>query len=585
MLRAEIEASPSGRSIPTAIRSVAIGVLSVAAALILKALIEGVVKEDIAFLSLFAALPVAALAGGFTAGAIVSLLGAFAVAVMFQEPLGSSLIQSPAALARVLLYIPVSLWVAWLIAGLATSRRQASASAGRLQRLIDALPTPTLVVDPASWRIDHANDALAALGIAPPRAIGLDVREVLLDLPRLPTDGHGATSAGIRTDDAEEIPVEILVRDVQLSAGEQRWLISVHDLRAQVDNDVKLLRLARAERDQKQLLTSMIASMDDGVALITEGGDISVVNDALLAIAGRPVSSASDLGAALGVPIQDGVAELPGSRRWLRISDHVVGVDAGGPRLLVVRDITRERESEAARDAFLGVLSHELRTPVTTILGTAHLLRRSEAPASSRDRDLAHDIAEEAERLNYLIEDLLVLSRSQSGAVVVDPEPVLLQRAVREVVAGEGTRYPRITFDVQVADTLPPVNGDRTFATQVLRNLIGNAAKYGPPTPCTVTVVASAHDDMIAVRVLDEGPGFEPGDRDRLFDIFFRSATTAKAKAGSGIGLYVTRTLVEAMGGRVWASIRESGGAEFGFTLPIAPSDEHDRLPGAPALH
>lgn len=566
------------------IRSVGVGALSVALALAAKVTIERLVHEDIAFLTLFAVLPLAALTGGFGAGAIVSLVGAAGVALL-QAPFGSVLVDDPAAVARLLLYIPVSLWVAWLIAGVARSRRQATASAGRLQRLIDAIPTPTLIVDAASRRVDQANGALGALGVSPARAIGRDVRDVLTDLPAQPADGARPQAMGLRSDDSEEIPVDVLVREVRLSADEHRWLISIHDLRPQIDSDVRLLRVARAERDQRQLLASMIASMNDGVALIAEGGGITVVNDALLAIAGRPVSSAADLEGALGVPLRDGVVELPVSRRWLRLSDHAVGDGAGDPRLIVVRDITREREAEAARDAFLGVLSHELRTPVTTILGTAHLLRRSEAAVSTRDRELATDIAEEAERLNNLIEDLLVLSRSQSGSVVVDPEPVLLQRAIREVVSMEGSRHRQITFDVRVADALPPVDGDRTFVTQILRNLIGNAAKYGPSSACTVVVVAEVGQGEITVRVLDEGPGFEPDDQDRLFDIFFRSAKTARARAGSGIGLYVTRTLVEAMGGRVWASLREGGGAEFGFTLPIALADEHDLQGADPAVH
>lgn len=279
-----------------------------------------------------------------------------------------------------------------------------------------------MIVDPTTRRVDQANDALMSLGVSPSRTIGQDVRELLSEFPTLPTEGAGATSMGLRSDDAEEIPVDVLVRDVQISVDDRRWLISVHDLRSQIDNEVRLLRLARAERDQGHLLTSMIAAMGDGVALVTADGGISVVNDALLAMAGRPVSSAADLEAALGFPLRDGVVEQPGSRRWLRLSEDTVGPDVAGPRLLVVRDMTHERESEAARDAFL-VLSHELRTPVTTILGTAHLLRRSEAAGSSRDRELATDIAEEAERRNNLIEDLLVLSRSQSGSVVVDQSP------------------------------------------------------------------------------------------------------------------------------------------------------------------
>lgn len=134
-----VEAASSRRLISGPLRSIAVGALSVGLALAAKAIIEGLVNEDIAFLPLFAVLPLAALAGGFTAGAIVSALGATGVAVLFQEPLGSVFVDDAAALVRLVLYVPVSLWVAWLIAGIAESRRQMAARAGCLQRLIDAL--------------------------------------------------------------------------------------------------------------------------------------------------------------------------------------------------------------------------------------------------------------------------------------------------------------------------------------------------------------------------------------------------------------------------------------------------------------
>jgi two-component system sensor histidine kinase KdpD len=227
-------------------------------------------------------------------------------------------------------------------------------------------------------------------------------------------------------------------------------------------------------------------------------------------------------------------------------------------------------------------MSHELRTPVTTILAAAHLLQRSivgrrldgGAQADRSAEDLAGDIRSEAERLNELIEDLLVLSRSQVGAVTFESEPVLVQHALSRVVLAEGERYPNVTFELEVASGLPPVDGDRTFVGQVLRNLIGNAAKYGPTSPTTVTVRAELEGEQVVVRVLDEGPGFEPEDADRLFEIFFRAESTSRLRAGSGIGLYVSRTLVEAMGGRIWATNRPTGGAEFGFGLRTAGYDD-----------
>ena len=119
---------------------------------------------------------------------------------------------------------------------------------------------------------------------------------------------------------------------------------------------------------------------------------------------------------------------------------------------------------------------------------------------------------------------------------------------------------------------LPPVSGDRTYLEQVVRNLVANAAKYSPPTS-TVEVKAEVRPGEIAVLVLDEGPGFATDEAANLFDLFYRSPATAKKASGAGIGLYVARALIEAMGGRIWAHVRPEGGAEFGFTVPILESE------------
>jgi K+-sensing histidine kinase KdpD len=120
---------------------------------------------------------------------------------------------------------------------------------------------------------------------------------------------------------------------------------------------------------------------------------------------------------------------------------------------------------------------------------------------------------------------------------------------------------------------LPPVNGDRTYLEQVVRSLVANAAKYGPPT-AVVEVKAEVRPGEIAVLVLDEGPGFSADEAGNLFDLFYRSPATAKKASGAGIGLYVARALIEAMGGRIWARVRPEGGAEFGFTVPILETDD-----------
>jgi PAS domain S-box-containing protein len=270
---------------------------------------------------------------------------------------------------------------------------------------------------------------------------------------------------------------------------------------------------------------------------------------------------------------------------WLRDLIHVVTGDDGAPSLLrgLMIDVTSRKQAEQAREAFAGVLSHELRTPVTTILGASELLLRRMASMETEQRDLVSDIAAEAKRLGRLVEDLLVLSRSEGGQLAIEPEPVLVQHSVRSVVAAEAERFPEIDFQASLPP-LPPVAADRTYLDQVLRNLISNAAKYSQSGPARVEILVEDDGEAVIVRVLDSGIGFPPGESELLFDLFYRS-DRARRRAGAGIGLYVTRALVEAMGGRVWARPRDGGGSEFGFSLPtMAPARIDVDTPSGSAL-
>jgi signal transduction histidine kinase len=114
--------------------------------------------------------------------------------------------------------------------------------------------------------------------------------------------------------------------------------------------------------------------------------------------------------------------------------------------------------------------------------------------------------------------------------------------------------------------------GERTYVEQVLRNLLSNAAKYSP-SGTTVTVQAEPTPTEVVVRVLDRGIGIDTDEAERLFGLYYRSAATVRKAAGAGIGLYISRGLITAMGGRIWALPREGGGSEFGFSLPRADDD------------
>jgi signal transduction histidine kinase len=228
-----------------------------------------------------------------------------------------------------------------------------------------------------------------------------------------------------------------------------------------------------------------------------------------------------------------------------------------------------ERRAGVLRDAFIGVISHELRTPITTIYGLSKMLRSraTKMPAGELGEAVA-DIEAEADRLHRLAEDLLVLSRAEGGSLDISREPILLSHISRRAVGAEEVRWPAHAFILEITAGLPPVLGEEIYVEQVIRNLLTNAAKYSD-SGSEIKVVLDLTDDRVRVRVLDRGIGIEPDDAGHLFELFYRSTTAVRHAAGAGIGLFVCKQLVEAMGGRIYASPREDGGAEFGFTFPV----------------
>ena len=228
--------------------------------------------------------------------------------------------------------------------------------------------------------------------------------------------------------------------------------------------------------------------------------------------------------------------------------------------------------SNGVKDEFLGLISHELRTPVTTIYGNAQLLRGrlDRLPESTRD-SMVTDIAEDSERLLGIIENLLLLSRMQSGGSS-ELEPQVLTHVIRTEIAVFSRRHPNrdITF-TEVPGHHVVVEADRTHLVLLLQNLMTNAQKYGGEDgPIEVTLDAT--DGEARVRVLDRGLGIGDADPARLFSPFYRSAEAQRTAGGLGLGLPVCDRIVTALGGHMWAAPRDGGGAEFGFALPFAPA-------------
>jgi PAS domain S-box-containing protein len=239
------------------------------------------------------------------------------------------------------------------------------------------------------------------------------------------------------------------------------------------------------------------------------------------------------------------------------------------------------RKANAAKDEFLGMVSHELKTPITVIYGNAEVLRtRSARIDPETQASSIADISREADRLHRIIDNLLVLARLEQG-VTFDEEPLFIKRIAFDAVSRHRQRFPHRKLDLVLPDDLPLVTGQPVYVEQVLGNLLSNAEKYSPPDkPIKVTLKAQGGE--VCVAILDRGPGFAAGDAEKLFTPFYRAPETSAVVSGVGIGLAVCKRLIEAQGGRMWARRRSGGGADIGFALPAILDDE-EASPGPSA--
>jgi K+-sensing histidine kinase KdpD len=206
---------------------------------------------------------------------------------------------------------------------------------------------------------------------------------------------------------------------------------------------------------------------------------------------------------------------------------------------------------------------------VTTISGNAELLRDRGRRLTPEQRDaMVADIAADADRLRIMVENMLLLSRLDAG-YRPEAEPQLLGRLVDDEIAVFERGHPDLAIRSNAAsEPRLVVDADPTFVVIVIHNLLSNGAKYGAPDGVVVTV--SAHGDEAWVCVLDRGLGLAGIDPEDLFRPFYRAPAAQEVAGGAGLGLTAAQRAVAALGGRMWATARDGGGAEFGFSLPLA---------------
>ncbi len=230
----------------------------------------------------------------------------------------------------------------------------------------------------------------------------------------------------------------------------------------------------------------------------------------------------------------------------------------------------RLEQTESMRRQLIGDVAHELRTPLTTIRGSVEALIDGVLPP---EIETYEQIYREAERLGRLVEDLQELSRVEAGAYELHLAPVSVESLAQAVAERLSRQYADkgVILEIQLPDGLPPVLADEHRIGQVLTNLVGNALQYTPPNG-QVAISASEEGGFVRCSVSDTGAGIGAEHLEHVFDRFYRvDKSRSRAAGGSGIGLTIARSIVQAHGGRIWAeSPGEGQGSTFFFTLPVA---------------
>ena len=238
-----------------------------------------------------------------------------------------------------------------------------------------------------------------------------------------------------------------------------------------------------------------------------------------------------------------------------------------------IRDLTRQKQEEQMQSTFISVMSHELKTPVAIIKGYASTLQRTDIQLDeATHQELMVGIEEEADRLGHLINDLLEVSRLQAGGLRLHPINVDIADLANDIVtAFAPTTDDRFEFQLRFDPVTPAVYGDVERIRMVLSNLISNAIKYSPEGG-VIRVGGWQEGSHVLVYVADEGIGIPADELPKLFNAFYRvDNRLARETQGAGLGLYLTKAIVEAHGGKLWVDSTVGKGSRFCFTLPIAP--------------
>lgn len=364
-------------------------------------------------------------------------------------------------------------------------------------------------------------------------------------------------------------------------------------------SQASMLRALEERSQARDWLNALIQSIVEGVVTVDAAGIITFFSQGAELLSGH--SAAEALGRpfdavfaprAAGAEAEVDALRLPAPGARVQIAVTLAG---GRPAVLavtaahlpatssvpaqtafVLRDVTQEAALRDLRGYFLANISHEFRTPLSTLQAALEmLLDEQEALSASEMRELLRPSYLSLVSLRTLIDNLLESSRIEAGRFAIRPHPCDLARVLTDGVAIVRPLLDRRrqSLDITRPPALPQLEADAARLTQVLVNLLTNASKYSPQGSAIALTIA-VEDGMLAIGVDDQGPGIVPGERAALFGRFVQLDSGDREQYGVGLGLYVVRTVIEAHGGRVAVDDRPGGGARFRVELPLPANVE-----------
>ena len=348
---------------------------------------------------------------------------------------------------------------------------------------------------------------------------------------------------------------------------------------------------------------AMIASVGDGLAVVDKGGKILMLNPAaakMLKLSAQDVVGKDYIET---VPAADNDGQIiPREKRSLNVvlssgqsfTNHTANyyVRSDGTKfpgaittspiifdnniigaIITFRDITHEKEVDRMKTEFLSLASHQLRTPLSAIRWFVEILLSGDAgPLNREQREFLGNVDESTNRMVALINDLLNITRIESGRIIIDPKPTDLGKLIEGIMAEVKSKYLAKSQKIilSIHPKLDKINVDPNLLRAVYLNLINNSIKY-TPSGGEITIFISRKGDYILSQVTDNGVGIPQAEQKRVFQKFFRGRNIVKKVVeGTGLGLYLVKAIIESSNGKIYFKSEENKGTTFWFTVPAS---------------